>query len=159
MSVQFDKINEKISEFLAFSAMLNMRAMRDISKETVELIRTFLADGYTLESYLKEVEAADGKPWSEDDELCKHVRKLFATAATQPISTGTVNAARELNLWEHTKTGNIYEVLPIDARFKTPDGWVDGIAYRRYPHLDNEVFFRRSQDFEAKFTRVKTKEI
>ena len=81
MSTHFEKINEKISEFLAFAAMLNMRAVRDITQETVEIVRTALADGYTFESYLKEVESVDGKPLPEDDALYKHVKKLFDTAA------------------------------------------------------------------------------
>ena len=80
MSKHFDVINNKIGEFLQFAQMMNMRAVRDISVEMVDIMRAALADGYTLEHYKKEAEAAAGMPVPEGDQIFEFIKGWFAKA-------------------------------------------------------------------------------
>lgn len=56
-------------------------------------------------------------------------------------------------IYTHNKTGNFYHIVD-EAKLKDGDQWVDCIIYVSKYTGKNDVYVRRKDDFEKKFTKV-----
>ncbi|MEY2703403.1 MAG: hypothetical protein RLY43_2042 [Bacteroidota bacterium] len=73
----FNLINGKVAEYFDFAAMGNLRAVRDITAELEEIVKSSVAHGYGIAEYTRDIEAAAGCPVPEDDGFYKSIVKLF----------------------------------------------------------------------------------